>query len=124
MLWKGSLEIDVPKTLIYHVCRNVEWNAAVAQGVYIGSSQDQTDGFIHFSTHAQVRKSTAKHRAGQGDLKMLVVDALKLGAALRWEPSRDGDLFPHLYNELKTEHVLETHDIHVGSDGQHIFPNF
>ena len=107
---------------IYHVCRREEWQAALARGAYAGSSQDLADGFIHFSSHAQVRASTAKHRAGQDDLTLLVVDSARLGDALRWEPSRGGMLFPHLYSELPVAAVIETIDISLGEDGRHVFP--
>jgi uncharacterized protein (DUF952 family) len=82
---------------IYHICRAEEWRAAQASGSYPGSSQDAADGFIHFSAAAQVKESAAKHRAGQTGLVLLAVDPDKLGPALKWEPSRGGLLFPHLY---------------------------
>ena len=110
-------------SIIYHVCRRDEWLAAVARGAYAGSSQDQADGFIHFSDLAQVRASTAKHRAGQDDLTLLVVDASRLGDALKWETSRGGMLFPHLYAELPVDAVVETVDITLGADGVHVFPD-
>ncbi len=76
---------------IYHMCRLTEWRAAEAGGFYPGSSQDAADGFIHFSTAAQVAASAAKHRAGQADLVLLAVDPVPLGEALKWEPARGGD---------------------------------
>jgi len=108
---------------IYHVCKRAEWQAAKARGAYAGSSQDQADGFIHFSARAQVRASTAKHRAGQDDLTLLVVDATQLGDVLKWEPSRDDLLFPHLYAELPVTAVIEAVDISLGADGVHVFPD-
>jgi len=108
---------------IYHVCKRGEWHAAQARGAYAGSTQDAKDGFIHFSALAQVRASTAKHRAGQDDLTLLVVDAEQLGDALKWEPSRDDLLFPHLYAELPVTAVIETLEIDLGSDGVHVFPH-
>ena len=74
---------DVPR-LIYNLCRRPDWDAAVAQGEYRGSADDRRDGFIHFSTAAQVRESAAKHRAGVADLVLLTVETAVLGAALRW----------------------------------------
>ncbi|RKZ34029.1 MAG: DUF952 domain-containing protein, partial [Gammaproteobacteria bacterium] len=85
---------------IYHICRREEWEAARAVGRYHGSSQDVADGFIHFSSAAQVEESAARHRAGQSGLVLLAVDPEALGAALKWEPSRQGVAFPHLYGEL------------------------
>ena len=87
--------------VLYHMCTRAEWQAAEAVGVYEGSSQDAADGFIHFSTRDQIAVSAAKHRAGQDGLVLLSVDARALedalGDALKWEPSRGGALFPHLY---------------------------
>jgi uncharacterized protein (DUF952 family) len=109
-------------TTIYHMCRAEEWLAAQAAGVYAGSSQDRADGFIHFSTAAQLRASAAKHRAGQRGLVLLEVAADSLGAALRWEKSRGGDLFPHLYGALPLAAVRGAHDLPLGADGAHVFP--
>jgi len=109
-------------TVIYHICRREEWEAAQRSGAYHGSSQDKADGFIHFSGAAQVKASAAKHRAGQAGLVLLAVDAERLGAALKWEPSRGGALFPHLYGALPTAAVLSAQDLPLGADGLHVFP--
>ena len=107
---------------IYHMCRREEWEAAQAAGSYPGSSQDRADGFIHFSTAAQVVESAAKHRAGQDGLVLLAVDSARLGDALKWEPSRGGQLFPHLYGALPLDAVLRAEDLPLGQDGRHVFP--
>jgi uncharacterized protein (DUF952 family) len=86
--------------VIYKVCAAREWSDAVAAGVYRGSEVDRRDGFIHFSTEAQLSETLSRHFAGQRDLVLVEVDAGALGTALRWEPSRAGQLFPHLYGEL------------------------
>lgn len=108
--------------VIYHICRRDEWEAAERVGRYAGSSQDRADGFIHFSTAAQVKASAAKHRAGQSGLVLLAVDADRLGGALKWEPSRGGALFPHLYGALPAAAVLAVHDLPLGADAAHVFP--
>lgn len=108
--------------IIYHMCRRQEWQDAQAAGSYAGSSQDAADGFIHFSTAAQVEESAAKHRIGQSGLLLLAVDADRLGAALRWEPSRGGQLFPHLYGALPLGAVVRVADLPLGRDGRHVFP--
>lgn len=110
--------------LIYHMCRAEEWQAAQASGFYLGSSQDVADGFIHFSTADQVKESAAKHRAGQAGLVLLAVEAAALGDALRWEPSRGGQLFPHLYGPLPTGAVRSARGLPLGTDGLHLFPTF
>jgi uncharacterized protein (DUF952 family) len=107
---------------IYHMCRRAEWQAAEARGVYHGSSQDAADGFIHFSTAAQIAESAARHRAGQADLVLLAVDPERLGAALRWEPARGGQLFPHLSGPLPLAAVVEVQPLPLGADGRHVFP--
>lgn len=108
--------------LIFHVCRSDEWQAARIAGSYEGSSQDKADGFIHFSGAKQLRGSVAKHRAGQADLVLLVVDAAQLGGALKWEESRGGALFPHLYGLLPVSAVVDTHELPLGPTGEHAFP--
>ena len=85
---------------IFKICERAEWAAAELAGVYRGSDVDARDGFIHFSTAAQVAETAARHFAGQTDLVLVAVDGDVLGAALKWEPSRDGDLFPHLYGVM------------------------
>ena len=85
---------------LYKICAASLWREAERNGVFRGSGADLRDGFIHFSTAAQVTETAAKHFAGQDDLVLVRVDAARLGAALKWEPSRGGALFPHLYGDL------------------------
>lgn len=108
--------------LIYHMCKRAEWEAARISGHYSGSSQDREDGFIHFSGPDQIIESAAKHRAGQSDLVIIEVDVSALGADLRWEESRGGRLFPHLYGKLSVTAVRRVAELPLGSDGQHLFP--
>ena len=115
--------VNVSK-IVYHICRQDEWDAAKVNGIYSGSSQDEVDGFIHFSTSEQVMESAQKHRTGQDGLVMLSVDAESLGSSLKWEPSRGGSLFPHLYGELPVNVVINAISLPLGPDGQHIFPKF
>lgn len=107
---------------IYKIMTAAEWAAAQAAGVYNGSAHDRRDGFIHFSTARQVAETAAKHFAGQADLVLLAVDPAPLGEALKWEPSRGGALFPHLYTVLPCSAVTEAHDLPLGADGAHRFP--
>jgi uncharacterized protein (DUF952 family) len=99
------------------MCLRPEWELAMQSGVYSGSSQDRADGFIHFSTAAQLPESARRHRSGQQGLVLLTVDANALGTALRWEPSRAGELFPHLYGALPISAVRSVNDLPLGSDG-------
>jgi len=86
--------------MIYKILPRTEWDAAVAAGAFAGSAVDLADGYIHFSTAAQVHETAAKHFAGQTDLVLVAIDPATLGDALKWEPSRGGALFPHLYAPL------------------------
>lgn len=108
---------------IFHMCREGEWLKAKAEGAYRGSSQDAADGFIHFSTRAQAAESAAKHRAGQTGIVLLTVDAAALGDALKWEPSRKGQLFPHLYGPLPVDAVIRVDPLPIAADGRHVFPS-
>ena len=108
--------------LIFHMCRKDEWEEARSRGAYAGSSQDRQDGFIHFSTAEQLPGSARKHRAGQPDIVLLAVEPAVLGDALKWEPSRGGALFPHLYGPLPVSAVRWTKDLSLGTDGIHILP--
>jgi uncharacterized protein (DUF952 family) len=87
-------------TTIYKICERAAWQAAEGAGLYRGSALDIRDGFIHFSSAAQVSETAAQHFAGQTDLVLVAADGDALGAALKWEPSRGGALFPHLYAAL------------------------
>jgi uncharacterized protein (DUF952 family) len=87
-------------TTIYKICERATWREAERAGVYRGSEVDARDGFIHFSNAAQVAETVAKHFAGQTDLMLVAVDGDALGDALRWETSRGGELFPHVYGVL------------------------
>ncbi|MBV8756535.1 MAG: DUF952 domain-containing protein [Deltaproteobacteria bacterium] len=86
--------------LIYKIATRAQWQAAEATGVFTGAPVDVADGYIHFSTAEQLPETLAKHFAGQRDLLLIAVEADALGEALRWEPSRGGALFPHLYAPL------------------------
>lgn len=108
--------------LIYHMCREDEWAEAQKAGAYRGSSQDQADGFMHFSNGAQIVESAAKHRAGQSGLLLLTVDPAVLGDALKWEESRGGALFPHLYGDLAVGDVAAVDELPLGDGGRHQFP--
>jgi uncharacterized protein (DUF952 family) len=88
---------------IYKICGADAWQAAAIAGVYAGSADDRRDGYIHFSTAAQLAETARRHFAGQPDLVLVAVDPARLGPNLKWEPSCGGVLFPHLYGPLSTE---------------------
>lgn len=106
--------------LIYKIATAAEWAAATTAGEYSGAPVDVADGFIHFSTASQVRETAARHFAGQDGLILTALDADALGEALRWEPSRGGGLFPHLYRPFAMTEVIWAKALPV-EDGAHDF---
>ena len=108
--------------MIYKICPASAWREAERQGVYRGSADDARDGFIHFSTAAQVPETLRKHYVGQRALFLVEVDGDAFGSELRWERSRNDELFPHLYGELDLGAVRRVFDMHARSDGTHDIP--
>jgi uncharacterized protein (DUF952 family) len=104
---------------IYKILSRREWAEALAAGVFEGSQVDLKDGFIHFSTAEQAQETARRHFAGQGDLMLLVVDAEALVERLKWEPSRGGALFPHLYGSLACDRVESARAIATRASGEH-----
>lgn len=107
--------------LIYKIFRRPEWDALKAAGESLGAPIDLADGYIHFSTSTQVAETAAKHFAGQSDLVLVACEVTRLGPALKWEPSRGGALFPHLYKALSLGDVVWDKSLPLGAAG-HIFP--
>ena len=107
--------------LIYKILRRPEWNAFREAGMTAGAPVDLADGFVHFSTAAQVAETAAKWFATESDLVLVAFDSDALGSALKWEPSRGGALFPHLYRGLVIADVLWDKSLPLGATG-HIFP--
>jgi uncharacterized protein (DUF952 family) len=107
--------------LVFKIFRRPEWNHLRDAGETAGAPIDVTDGYVHFSTAAQVAQTAARYFAGQSDLVLVAVEESKLGSALKWEASRGGALFPHLYRHLKMSDVLWDKSLPLGASG-HIFP--
>ncbi|MBN9060844.1 MAG: dihydroorotate dehydrogenase [Rhizobiales bacterium 65-9] len=107
--------------IIYKIAPAALWRQAEAAGVFTGAPVDRADGFIHFSTREQAEETAAKHFAGQTDLLLIAIDADALGEALKWEPSRGGALFPHLYGSLPMSAVLWSRPLPIRPDGRHLF---
>ncbi len=110
--------------VVYKIVATDEWREAEAAGVFTGASVDRADGFIHFSTAEQAADTAAKWFAGRDDLTLAAVDADALGGELRWEPSRGGALFPHLYAALPMSDVVWSRPLPLGPDGRHVFGSF
>ena len=107
---------------IYKICPETLWREAEKAGVFRGSPVDVQDGYIHFSTAAQVAETAAKHFAGQDNLQLVQVDTTRLGERLRWEASRGGALFPHLYGDLDLAAAIKVMHLPLGENGRHVFP--
>jgi len=96
--------------LVYKVLRAAEWREAQARGAIAGSADDLRDGFIHLSTHSQLPGTLARHFSGETGLVVLEIAADRVDAGLKWEPSRDGALFPHFYGVLPLHAVIRTRE--------------
>ncbi len=101
---------------IYKIFRDAEWQDLQRRGESPGAPVDLADGFVHFSTAAQARETAAKHFAGETGLWLLSCEADAM-EPLRWEPSRGGALFPHLYRALQLDDVIEVRALPLGPDG-------
>lgn len=110
-------------TLIYKIVDETGWNEAKTAGVFKGAAIDLADGYIHLSTAQQARETAAKHFSGRHGLLLVAVRAESLGEALRYEVSRGGALFPHLYADLDLEAVAWVVPMPLGADGAHVFPD-
>jgi uncharacterized protein (DUF952 family) len=108
--------------MIYHMCPAETWEAAVRAGGYRGTDDDLRDGFIHFSTADQIAESARRHRAEQAGLLLLAVESARLGDRLKWEKSRGGALFPHLYGALDPAEVAWVEPLPLGPAREHVFP--
>lgn len=110
-------------TTIYKILTAAQWQQAEAAGLFEGAPIDLQDGYIHFSNAATVRETAARHFAGETDLLLAAVEDEALGDALKWEVSRGGALFPHLYASLPLDRVLWIKPLPLGLDGSHLFPD-
>ncbi|MEZ6130101.1 MAG: DUF952 domain-containing protein [Planctomycetaceae bacterium] len=109
--------------MIYKICTRDQWQQAVAAGTSHGAAIDLKDGYIHFSAAHQVRETAARHFSGQTDLVLVAVDERVLGENLKWEVSRGGNRFPHLYDTLNVACVTSAVQLPLGEDGVHQFPD-
>jgi uncharacterized protein (DUF952 family) len=107
---------------VYKILAEAAYEAAKSEGHFIGTSDDLRDGFIHLSAAHQLEGTLAKHYAGQEDLLLLTLDRDQLGEGLKWEPSRGGDLFPHLYGPLELDAILSAELLELDDDNRHILP--
>lgn len=106
---------------VFKIFRRTEWESFRIEGRTFGAPVDVTDGFIHFSTSSQVAETAARHFATESDLVLVAFETDRMGTALKWEPSRGGALFPHLYRALEIDEVIWDKSLPLGASG-HIFP--
>jgi uncharacterized protein (DUF952 family) len=111
----------MPK-LVYKILAEAAHEAAKGEGRFLGTSDDLRDGYIHLSAGHQVAGTLAKHFPGQEDLLLLTLDTDKLGPALKWEPSRGGEDFPHLYGPLDLAAIVKVDALQLDDDNRHILP--
>lgn len=117
------MNIDPPRrAAVYHVARREAWLQALREGVYRGGPDCLRDGFIHFSEASQVRRSLARHFAGEDDLVLLAAAPETLGPDLRWEASAGGDLYPHFYGVLAPGQLVEIGPVERDAEGRHRLP--
>lgn len=107
---------------IYKIVSEILWRAAQDRGLFAGAPIDIEDGYIHFSDAGSVRETAARHFSRQDGLLLMAIAADRLGEALKWEPSRGGRLFPHLYAPLPLEAVLWVKPLPLNAAGGHDFP--
>jgi len=113
---------EMSRELIFKIVPRKCWNAAVAKGVFKGAPVDLEDGFIHFSTAQQVGETARRHFWNQAGLVVVAFDPKSLGDRLKWEPSRGGELFPHLYDRLDPALALWVEPMPLDSEGMPIMP--
>jgi len=107
---------------IYKIINNEDWKKSKESGVYLGSSKDKEDGYIHFSGEEQVEDTLEKYYSNKKNLVLLKVDTLKLDHLL-WEQASDGNMFPHLYSTLDLSNVVDENEIVLNDEGKHVLPN-
>ena len=120
-LHSNPVRDELKMSLIFKICDVDLWEKAKAEGQFMGAEIDLKDGFIHFSTAEQLGETLALHFEGIENLLLLTIDGCRLD--LKWEPARNGNLFPHLYDILPLSTVLRTNPLLLDDDGRHILPS-
>lgn len=120
--WRRRKNDPLTELFAYKVLTRDEYAALRTEGSFIGSPVDRTDGYIHMSTRAQTVETVEKYFAGQDDLVLAMIDLSALGDTVKWEESRGGQLFPHVYGPLPLSAVTTHVKLRVGADGKHAFP--
>ena len=109
-------------SFVYKICSKNEWNKAIIEKIYTGSEVDNRDGFIHLSTKKQLKETAAKHFKGQENLLIICFRVIKIKDKLKWEISRNEELFPHYYGNLEINKAEEIYNLNLNTNGVHEFP--
>ncbi len=109
-------------SVIYKICPKSLWDDAETEGQFVGAGIDLADGYIHFSTAEQTPETARLYFSNTSDLVIVAVATIPLGEALKWEESRGGHLFPHLYGALQTSAVLWVKPLPMDDDGAPLVP--
>ncbi len=109
-------------SIVYKICSKSEWDKAVIEKIYTGSEVDNRDGFIHLSTKEQLKETVEKHFKGQENLLIISFTVNKLKDKLKWDISRNEELFPHYYGNLETNKAEEIYNLDLNANGFHEFP--
>lgn len=109
--------------VIFKILTLEQWESFRAARKFLGAPVDLADGFIHFSTQQQVIETAEKHFGEFDELILAAVVVEPMGEQLKWEPSRGGQLFPHLYGVLHLEHVEQHWHVKKSQNGEHEFPD-
>ncbi len=118
----GARAGPAPVTHVHKIVERGRWEAARAEGAFEGAEVDLADGYVHLSTAAQAEETARRHFRGRAGLVVVSFEAEALGPSLRWEPSRGGELFPHLYGPLDPALALAVQDAPLGPDGAPALP--
>lgn len=121
-IWLVSPRNGAKMTIVYKICPAALWTEAITKGVFAGAPIDHADGYIHFSNAEQARETAAKYFHGQADLVLVALEDAPFGDTMKWEASRGGALFPHLYGTFAPADALWVKPLPLNSDGSHAFP--
>jgi uncharacterized protein (DUF952 family) len=113
----------VASRVVYKILPASAWRQAVETGLFQGAGIDRRDGYIHLSSASQAQETAARHFSGRADLVLVAIDSGRLGNALKWEASRGGALFPHLYDMIDPAKAMWAKPLPLGPDGRHVFPD-
>ncbi len=114
--------VMLQRTLVYKILNTADWQTAISLG-FSQTALDEGDGYVHLSTRAQVAETLSLHYAHQADVRLLEYVAEEMNGPVRWEESRGGQLFPHLYARLRIDAAKRTWILKQSPDGIPMLPD-